>query len=175
MNTTEIKDVLFKGMEEDTEPTEYSPVVDVIEAENMVGRILVAESNMERINQFLEYVKNRAQELIKKEESRIARAKESLEPFVKARIDENLKFDKNAKKSLSLTLGTVGFKKNPDRLEIEDMEGAVRYAESHGIPIKVVKSVGKTALKDHVKQTGQVDESFKYIEGEEHFYVKTGT
>ena len=140
MNTTEIKDVLFKGMEEDTEPTEYSPVVDVIEAENMVGRILVAESNMERINQFLEYVKNRAQELIKKEESRIARAKESLEPFVKARIDENLKFDKNAKKSLSLTLGTVGFKNKP-------------------LPISSTRSVGNwlsavsTEIKDQITLT----------------------
>jgi len=52
------------------------------------------------------------------------------------------------------------------------MEVAEQFAESHHLPVKVVKSVGKTDLKNHVKSTGQIDDSFELIEGEEHFYVK---
>jgi len=171
METGDIKLALFEPIE-DEEPVAYDACKDVVEAEQMLGRIMIANQNIDRIKTFVEYVNNRASLLIDKEEERIEKAQDALEPFVKARIDENLKLDKNAKKSLKFTLGTAGFRRGQDRLEIKDMEGAVQFAESHNLPVKVVKSVGKTDLKNHVKSTGQIDDSFELIEGEEHFYVK---
>lgn len=79
------------------------------------------------------------------------------------------------KKSVSLAHGEVGFRVKPAGIEITDKGKALAFAEKNGLPIKVEKSVGKTALKEFVMRAGEDpnpgDDGFEFVPASESFYV----
>lgn len=83
------------------------------------------------------------------------------------------------KKSRRLPHGEVGFRKTRDTVEIEDQELAVSFAESHGVEVKVVRSVNKKPLIEWCQSTGKEPNpethGFRFVPGEEpgKFYIKS--
>ncbi len=78
------------------------------------------------------------------------------------------------KKSRSLPHGTFGFRRMPDRIEIDDPKAALNFALTHGLEITVKESVSKTVLKTYVKDTGDEGKGFHMVPGADEFYVKAG-
>lgn len=79
------------------------------------------------------------------------------------------------KLSRSLPNGEIGYKKDPDRLVIDDAEDALAYAESNELEIKVktTRSVSVATLKDHMKATGVFEgDGWKHVEGHSHIFVR---
>lgn len=79
-------------------------------------------------------------------------------------------YDFGKKKSRSLPSGTFGYRSKPATLEIVDMDAAVAFAEAHGLEVK--RSVNKTPLLNHMKETGTVPDGTEYVDGSETFFVK---
>ena len=75
------------------------------------------------------------------------------------------------KRSVNLLQGTAGYRKNPDKMKILDMDKAVAWAEEN-IPDDVIveKRVNTTPLKDNMKTTGEVPDGCEYLEAYDKFY-----
>ena len=78
----------------------------------------------------------------------------------------------HGKKSRSLPNGTFGYRTGPDRVEIGDAEAALLYAAANDLEVKTVRSVSKTTLKAHAKETGECEgDGWELISGMEAFFA----
>jgi phage host-nuclease inhibitor protein Gam len=80
----------------------------------------------------------------------------------------------HGKKSVKLLSGTVGFRKEPKSLEVEDEEKAVVWLEANGHAdcVRVRKTVKKDETKKLIEDKGELPDSCKLMGGGEVFYAK---
>lgn len=84
-------------------------------------------------------------------------------------------YDYGKKKSRNLPHGTFGVRRSPDRLEVNDEAAALEYAATHGIAGAIKRSILKTPLLKHLKETGDIPDGCELLEGTDTFYVKPTT
>lgn len=82
------------------------------------------------------------------------------------------RYDFGKRKSRDLPSGTFGHRWRPETIEIVDEAAAVAFAEANGLEIK--KSVNKTPLVSHLKETDIVPDGCKIVPGEDSFFVTVG-
>jgi hypothetical protein len=75
-------------------------------------------------------------------------------------------------RSIKLAYGTVGFRKQPDRLDVLDAAAAVAWCEAN-LPTAITKSVAKTELKSYAKETGETPAGCEFVMGTDKFSVST--
>ena len=157
---------------EEPEP-EISDCTDLIQAESTMARVSVCDRNIERYKKVLQWVADRATALMAREEKKRDRLMSALQPWVENKIRNDIKANPKAKKSMEFLSGIAGLRAGKERVEIEDMEAAVKDARSRDIPVKTVETVSKTDVKNYHKLNGVVLSGTKIVEGDETFYIKT--
>ncbi len=75
------------------------------------------------------------------------------------------------KKSRNLPSGTVGWRRQPDRIEVFSEEKALAWAKAMGLPIKVKETVSKTELKKAM-DAGAEPDGVDLIKGLDELYIK---
>ncbi|OFX05199.1 MAG: hypothetical protein A3E78_09240 [Alphaproteobacteria bacterium RIFCSPHIGHO2_12_FULL_63_12] len=77
-------------------------------------------------------------------------------------------------KSVALVTGTLGFRAQAPRIEIQDEERAVAWAAEH-LPaaVKIKTTVDSRALLRHAKENGEVPEGCQIIEPGEKFSISS--
>lgn len=166
---------LFEGITDD-ELDEWTPseVTSVTEVNQLVGGMMLAEERLNHIEQMrqqaIDMINARANALIEKEERRLERGREVLEPWVRMMIERNRKIDPKAKKSIDLLWGTAGYRKGRDKVELGEF--GPEEAKALNIPVQTKEYVNKTDVLNHIKKTGQVPDGVEVTEAEERFYVK---
>ncbi len=80
----------------------------------------------------------------------------------------------NRRRSVGLPAGTIGFRKEPSRLVIDDEDAVRAWAKAHHPELLVVtERLSKSALDELVERTGEVPESGVHVQPEQdRFYVK---
>ena len=155
------------GEEEIEEVTVYNEAKDLIEAESMMVKIRVSTTNIERFKEVSKIVQKRAKELIVKEEEEIDKLTAAIQPFVTGLIENNLKVDPQAHKSIKfLSGGKAGFRAGSGVIQIDDMQNVAEQANELGVPTKM--TVSKNDLKKLYKE---LPEEFKKIKGAS--FIKT--
>lgn len=79
------------------------------------------------------------------------------------------------KRSVTLLHGSVGYRKNPDKLVIDDEDAAITLAEDQGLTdlVRVKKEIAKTVLRKWMEGEGIDSWGTAHIEpGEDTFYIK---
>lgn len=91
---------------------------------------------------------------------------EKLKAFVRGAIP-------HGKKHIKFLTGTAGFRKGVESLEIENEADAMKWAETYcPEAIKTEKRLLVSALKEKIKETGEVPPGTKLNEAGENFYVR---
>jgi len=77
------------------------------------------------------------------------------------------------RKCIALPGGTLGFRRTTPRLVIQDEAKLILWCKQH-LPaaVKVVESVVKTPLNDHVAATGEIGDGAEVVGACETFYIK---
>lgn len=90
----------------------------------------------------------------------------ALNPWVKQETQQT------KKKSIKLVSGTVGFRKAPASIDIEDEEQAMTFCKDR-IPqaVKTKEYLLKSEIKKHVEKTGELPDGVRFRSGEEKFYL----
>jgi hypothetical protein len=166
---------LFDGISED-ELEEWTPtdVASVTEANQLVGTMMLAEERMHQVEQMrqqaIDMINARAEALLAKEEKKLERGREALEPWVRQMIERNKEIDPKAKRSIDLLWGTAGYRKGRDKVEL--VEFGPEEAKKLEIPVQVKEYVNKTDVLNYIKKTGQVPDGVEVTEADDKFYVK---
>lgn len=168
---TNIFSDIAESMDEEFGPVSYNTVQDLPEAERVMGSIVVAENNISRYKQGLEFVKMVVEKKIARENEKRGKAVMALKPYVAKVIAENKKVDPKSKKSVDLLFGEAGFIKGKDKIEIEDEAKVINACHAMKIKTLVKETPSKKAIMESLKGTGLVIAGTKLIEGEEHFFV----
>lgn len=148
---------------------------DHVAANRVVSRIREERRQIELVEQQfrdqLTLISNRVSELRDAHEKRI----EWLLGHAEAGLREFVEREIAGKKERSVTLlsGRIGFRKSPDALEITEQDTVMEWCKAN-LPdaIKVVESVQKTPIKQHVKATGEIPPGTEYKPGEDRFYIE---
>lgn len=84
-------------------------------------------------------------------------------------------YDFGEAKSRTLPNGAFGYRKSPPRVEIFDMDRAVRFAEQVGATVKrtVDKRELAKAVKERQVQVNPIEVGFEVVEGQDEFFVRT--
>jgi hypothetical protein len=90
---------------------------------------------------------------------------------VKKVIENNRKADPNAKKSINFVLGTAGYRKSKEKVEVEDEETALNACHEFKIDTIVKESLSKTAIRTHIEKGGPITEGVKILPPEERIYL----
>jgi phage host-nuclease inhibitor protein Gam len=91
---------------------------------------------------------------------------------VKKVIANKRKADPNAKKSINFVLGTAGYRKGKEKVDIENEETALNACHEFKIDTIIKETVSKKAIKTHIENGGPIPEGVKILPQEEKFYVK---
>lgn len=83
--------------------------------------------------------------------------------------------DVYGKKSRDLPFGTVGFRQQPDKIEVYNEEQALAWAKLHKLPTKIKETVSKTELKKAIKHTADPPVGFQLVPGSSEFFVTVRT
>ena len=85
-----------------------------------------------------------------------------------------LELEGSAKRSVKLLSGTVGYRKQPDHLEIKDEQAGIAWAKKN-LPdaYRVEESLLKKPVTEHIKTTGEVLDFAELVIGEDKFYIET--
>lgn len=98
---------------------------------------------------------------------------EKLSSELKLYINYRLLARDDKKKSVPLGKYTVGLRKSPDTVEIEDADKfCLEYSGSPFVRETVKLAPDIPIIKDHIKSTGEIPAGAKLIEGEDKIYVK---
>jgi hypothetical protein len=80
------------------------------------------------------------------------------------------------RKSLDLPSGTVGFRKQPARLVVDDEPKAMEWARAHApaavVVVPATERLSKSALSDECKRTGEIPDGARWQDERDSFYVK---
>ncbi len=81
----------------------------------------------------------------------------------------------SGKKSFDFCYGVCSFKKQQDKVDLDDEAAVLDWCELHlpaAIRVKTTRSVDKKAIKAHYKDTGEIPPGVTVTPGVEQFYVK---
>jgi phage host-nuclease inhibitor protein Gam len=97
----------------------------------------------------------------------VQKMEELLRPFAEKEVEGK------KTRTVSFPNGKAGFRKSPDKLEIEDEKATLAWAKEHKPEaVKVTESVLKTPLMEGFKATGELPDGVKFVEGVDTFYLK---
>lgn len=88
-------------------------------------------------------------------------------------LSEEMERARGRRKSLKLPAGTIGLRSEPLRLRVEDEDAALAWAKEH-LPeaVRVTERVSRTALGEHLAQTGEVPDGCTLQEPTDRFYIR---
>ena len=149
-----------------------SAPTDLIQAERLVAQIKESTDTKKRIEKIVQFVNDRAQHLLEKENTKIVTATEFLRPFVKGIIAANLKSNPSAKKSMDFLMGSAGFRSGRPSVTILDEEKALESCHQYKIETITNETVSKTKVKEYIDAGYPAPAGTGVDEGEETFTVK---
>jgi phage host-nuclease inhibitor protein Gam len=171
------QDIFVDEMEQEFSDLPTAPTVTHKEANRILERMAEQSEAIARIDEQeadqIERIRARAKELREAHTGR----KEWLEGRYAATLEEFARAETDGKKERSVRLlsGTVGFRRNPSSVEITDADALLAWAkENTPNAVKVVESVGKTPIKAHIEETGEVVPGVEYTPPADRFYIKEG-
>lgn len=90
--------------------------------------------------------------------------------YTRSRLAEQ----KNRRKSVGLPAGVIGFRQEAARLVVDDEQAVLAWAREHYPQLIVtIEKVSKSALDEHVEQTGELPDAGVHIQPErDAFYVR---
>jgi len=150
----------------------FNAPTDLIQAERLMAHIKESTDTKKRIEHIIQFVNDRAQHLLEKEDVKIAKATGFLKPFVKGIITANLKSNPNAKKSMDFMMGSAGFRAGRTSINILDEEKALDSCHQYEIETIIKESVSKKKVKEYIDAGHEAPEGTEVDEGEETFTVK---
>lgn len=159
----------FPNMAEGAEfgAVEANRVVTVIGEERRAMESIKAQADSE-----IARIELRAKQQTELHEGRLERAQNYFNDQLQGFVLTETKDKKT--RSVKLLNGTIGFRHNPDKLEVEDELAALEWAKAQ-LPeaVCVKESLDKSIAKEHIKSTGEVPDGCTLIPGSDAFYVKT--
>jgi hypothetical protein len=149
---------------EDPAVPEAFAVRDRASANWVVRKIAEARAYADHVKAWAELELRRAQ---REEAFFLRRFGTELEAWARAEIESS------RRKSLKLPAGTVGFRTEPIRLEINDEQKLILWCRRH-LPdaVRVQTSVLRAAVKEHLVQTGECPDGTQPSGGGERFYIR---
>ena len=148
-----------------SEPEGFT-VHDEASANWVIRRIGEARKYAERVEAWAAVELRRAE---REERFFLERYGPQLEAWARQRLVAN----RGRSKTIRMPAGTVGFRTTPPRLAIADDRALLRWCKSN-LPLAVVvrEQVLKSAVKDHIKSTGECPDGAEVVGGGERFFVK---
>jgi phage host-nuclease inhibitor protein Gam len=126
---------------------------------NIATRKLVADKYIKKVIDWVESAN-------KTDKSTVESMTGMLKPWAEVEIAKSGKA-----KHVKLMDGEIGYRQNPDRLEIEDEKAALAAVPENCKRVKV--EIDKVAVKALIKEKGEVFEGCKIVAGDIAWYVKT--
>ena len=154
------------------EEIKFSEPTDLIQAERLVAQIKESTDTKKRIEQIVQFVNDRANHLLEKEDKKISLAIECLKPFVKGIVMANLETNPKAKKSVDVLMGSAGFRDGRESIKILDEEQALKSCHQLGIETIIKESVSKNKVKEYIEAGHDAPMGTELDKGEETFTVK---
>jgi hypothetical protein len=111
-------------------------------------------------------IEARLAEANKRDEDTVRKMTELLRPWAELEIAKQ-----HGAKHLKLVAGDVGYRQNPDRLDVVNEKDAIAALPPECIRTKV--EVDKVAVKKLIKTTGEVPDGCMLVDGDVQWYVKT--
>jgi Bacteriophage Mu Gam like protein len=140
-------------------------VRDASTANWVVRKIVEARQYAQRVKAWAEIEQRRAQ---REEQFLLRRFGIELEAWARQQIARQ----HDDRRSVSLPAGSVGFRTEPTRLAIVDEQRLLVWCQTN-LPsaIRVIESVPKTPLMDHITVTGEVPDGAEIQGGGERFHI----
>jgi hypothetical protein len=140
-------------------------VHDAATANWVVRKIVEARAYAARVKAWAELEQRRAR---REEDFLIRRFGGELEAWARKQIAQQL----DARRSVSLPAGCVGFRTEPTRLTITDDKRLFAWCRTN-LPsaIRVIESVPKTPLMKHIELTGECPDGAELQGGCERFHI----
>ena len=140
-------------------------VHDAASANWVVRKIIESRTYAARVKAWAELEQRRAQ---REEDFLLRRFGGELEAWARQQVAEQ----HDGRRSVSLPAGSVGFRTEPRRLAITDDNRLIAWCRAN-LPcaIRVIESVPKTPLMEHIKLTGEVPDGAELHGGGERFCV----
>ena len=144
-------------------------VVDTVDKANWaMAKLARAEKNMLRREVAAAAYKAKIDAWVadanKDDKETAARMTEYLKPYAEREIA------KGKVKHVKLVGGQVGFRTNPDRLEVRDEAKALAVLPESCIRVK--REVNKVAVKELIQQKGEIPDGVELVSGEVSWYAK---
>lgn len=145
-------------------------VKDLDTANWAVGKMLSAETRIQQYKALADDYKRKIDSWLEKatkdDKATIEFFESEIRPFVEREIAGT------KKQSMKLLGATVGFRKTPPSVKVEDEDAAVAYCETFAPElVRVKKSIDKTGVKKRL-EAGEVFEGVEIEAGSIRFYVK---
>jgi hypothetical protein len=135
-------------------------------AEWLVRKLIEAEAHIKQVRQQAD------RELRRTERERdflLMRYGPQLERWTRLQVDQT----QGRRKSVLLLSGTVGFRRIPAKLVVDDAMKAIAWARQHCLQAVVVtEKLNKTSLAEHVHETGELPDGARIQSASERFYAK---
>ena len=140
-------------------------VCDASTANWVVRKIVEARQYAQRVKAWAELEQRRAQ---RDERFLLRRFGVELEAWARQQVAQQ----HDGRRSVSLPAGKVGFRIEPTRLAITDETKLLAWCRAN-LPsaIRVIESVPKTPLMEHIKLTGEVPDGAEIQGGGERFHI----
>jgi hypothetical protein len=140
-------------------------VHDAATANWVVRKIVEARTYAARVKAWAELEQRRAQ---REEEFLLRRFGAELEEWVRQQIAHQ----HDGRRSVNLPAGSVGFRTEPNRLAITDEQRLLVWCRTN-LPsaIRVIESIPKTPLMDHIKLTGECPDGAEIQGSGEKFHI----
>jgi len=154
------------------EPIESAPMVESEEAaQTALYRLVVRDKKIDKIEKRRDFIVSQAKEWAKKEIEKLENQKQylaiPLESFMEAINKSNPKI-----KSLKFPAGVIGLRKSPERIEIDADFVPEKHLDDPFIKQTISYSVDKKAIKEKLKETGELPEYASVVPSEAKFYYK---
>ena len=132
----------------------------------LVRKVIEARRYAQRVHEWAAREVRRAQG---EERFLMHRYGQQLEDWVRRQLDD----EGGRRKSVNLPAGTVGFRTEPQRLEVTEEETLIRWCRAN-LPSAIVVSerVMKTLVREHIITSGEVPGGAEVVGGAERFFVK---
>jgi hypothetical protein len=151
--------------DDDRDNNETFSVRDAATANWVIRKITESRAYGRKVRAWAEAEVKRAE---REENQLLHRYGGQLEEFARQQI--YLQHD--GRKSVSLPAGTIGFRIEPTRLAIDDEQTLIRWCREH-LPsaIRIMQTMLKAPLMEHLKATGECPKGTDIIGGAERFYI----
>lgn len=146
-------------------PDERFHITSADEANWLVRKVVESRRYRDRIEQWAASELRRAQ---REEAFFMGRWGIELEGFARRKIAEQFR-----RKSFALPAGTIGFRLEPQRLDLRDEARVLAWCQIN-LPkaIKRTETVLKSALSEHLKESGEIPPGVEVISGNEKFFIR---